>query len=225
VIIKQWSKGENKMKIIAVNGSPRKNWNTHILLTKALEGAQEAGAQTELINLYDLEYKGCQSCLACKVKTGTRERRCVVTDGLLPVLDQIHSCDGFILGSPIYLGDVTAMMRALWERLIFQYLSYDDYAKRLFERKIKTAFIYTMNVPEAALSEFGYDRVFQSYDQMLRRCFGSAEYMISTETLQVTDYNKYHMASFNEEERKKRREEIFPTDCEKAYQLGKSLAN
>lgn len=41
------------MKIIAVNGSPRKNWNTHILLCKALDGAKAVGAQTELINLYD----------------------------------------------------------------------------------------------------------------------------------------------------------------------------
>ncbi len=45
------------MKIIAVNGSPRKSWNTHILLNKALEGAQSVGADTELINLYDLDYK------------------------------------------------------------------------------------------------------------------------------------------------------------------------
>lgn len=56
------------MKIIAVNGSARKNRNTSILLKKALEGAESTGAQIELVNLYDLEYKGCTGCLGCKVK-------------------------------------------------------------------------------------------------------------------------------------------------------------
>ncbi len=48
--------------------------------------------------------------------------------------------------------------------------------------------------------------------------------MAATETLQMNDYSKYHMASFNEADRKKRREEVFPIDCEKAYELGKSIA-
>ncbi len=51
------------LKIIAVNGSPRKNWNTHTLLSKSLEGAESAGSQTEIVNLYDLDYKGCISCM------------------------------------------------------------------------------------------------------------------------------------------------------------------
>lgn len=71
------------MNVIAVNGSPRKNWNTHILLGKALEGAKDAGAQTELVNLYDLEYKGCISCLACKLKNGKSLGRCALNDGLI----------------------------------------------------------------------------------------------------------------------------------------------
>ncbi len=50
------------MKVIALNGSPRKNFNTGTLLKKALEGAESEGADTELINLYDLDYKGCNSC-------------------------------------------------------------------------------------------------------------------------------------------------------------------
>lgn len=54
------------MKVLAINGSPRKTWNTATVLTKALEGAASQGAQTELIHLYDLNYKGCISCFACK---------------------------------------------------------------------------------------------------------------------------------------------------------------
>lgn len=56
------------MKVIAINGSPRKNWNTHKLLNAALEGAKSMGAETEIIHLYDLNYTGCRSCFACKRK-------------------------------------------------------------------------------------------------------------------------------------------------------------
>lgn len=62
------------VKALFVNGSPRKQWNTAQLLQKALEGAQEAGAEVGMVNLYDrnLNYKGCMSCFACKVKVGRR---------------------------------------------------------------------------------------------------------------------------------------------------------
>lgn len=53
------------MKVIFINGSPRKGWNTHKLLESAMKGAADAGAETELIHLYDYEYKGCISCFAC----------------------------------------------------------------------------------------------------------------------------------------------------------------
>jgi multimeric flavodoxin WrbA len=54
------------MKVIAINGSPRKKWNTAKLLNKVLEGAESQEAEIELVNLYDLEYKGCESCFSCK---------------------------------------------------------------------------------------------------------------------------------------------------------------
>jgi multimeric flavodoxin WrbA len=211
------------MKVIAINGSPRKNWNTHILLSKALEGAQAVGAQTELINLYDLDYKGCYSCFACKEKNGDSMGRCPINDDIKPILDAIHSCDGFILGSPIYLGDVTAMMRALWERLIFQYLNYDDYSKPFINRKIKTAAIFTMNVPEAWLEHTGYDKIIKAYESTLQSYFGHSTHMVSGNTLQVNDYSRYHMATFNEADKKKHREVVFPEECKRAYELGKSI--
>jgi multimeric flavodoxin WrbA len=58
------------MNVLAINGSPRKKWNTATLLNTALEGAASQGAKTEIIHLYDLNYKGCISCFACKLKNG-----------------------------------------------------------------------------------------------------------------------------------------------------------
>jgi multimeric flavodoxin WrbA len=70
VKVKTKIRKDTLMKIIAINGSPRKDWNTGALLKSALEGAASEGAQTEIINLYDLSYKGCISCFACKLAGG-----------------------------------------------------------------------------------------------------------------------------------------------------------
>ncbi len=88
------------MKIIAFNGSPRKNWNTGTLLQKALEGAASQGAETELIHLYDLTYKGCISCFACKTIGGKSYGKCAVQDDdLTPFFSRIEQTDDIVLGS------------------------------------------------------------------------------------------------------------------------------
>jgi len=213
------------MKIIAVNGSPRKDWNTHILLQKALDGAASKGAQTELVHLYDIDYKGCIACLACKRKDAPpKPVRCVVKDGLTPILERIASSDALILGSPIYFGEVTSGMRAFLERFLFQYLSYDKERVPLAPKKIPSAFIYTMGVPEAALDEVGYKVKFAFYKNLLESILGRSETLVVTETLQVKDYGKFNMRMFDEDQRKKRREAVFPKDCEAAFNIGASLS-
>jgi multimeric flavodoxin WrbA len=108
--------------VIAINGSPRKNWNTAMLLEEALKGAASKGADTELIHLYDLDFTGCTSCFACKLKDGKSYGRCAVSDDLTAVLDTIYDADALILGSPIYFGTVTGEMKSFMERLLFPYL-------------------------------------------------------------------------------------------------------
>ena len=101
------------MKIIAFNGSARKTWNTATLLSKALEGAGAQGASTELVHLYDVDFKGCVSCFACKTKGGKSYGKCAVRDGLAPLLQKAEEADAFILGSPIYFGAVTGTVSYL----------------------------------------------------------------------------------------------------------------
>lgn len=210
------------MKVIAINGSPRKNWNTHILLEKALEGAKSKGAEVELFNLYDISYKGCISCMACKLK-GKHLETCAVKDDLLPVLQKIHECDAVILGSPIYFGEVTGEMRSFIERLFFPYISYDQQPPH-FGRTINAAFIYTMNVPEQYISQSGYDQKFAASDAQFKRIFGgNSEYLAVTETLQVSDYSKYAITMFDAAQRYERRETVFKDDCEKAFALGQRM--
>lgn len=117
------------MKVIAVNGSPRKTWNTATLLEHALAGATGSGAETELVHLYDLEFKGCISCFACKKIGGKNYGRCAVNDDLTPILKKISEADALILGTPVYFGAETGEMRSFLERLMFPFLTYTpDYA-------------------------------------------------------------------------------------------------
>ena len=68
------------------------------MLEHALEGAASKGAETRLFHLYDLDYKGCISCFACKKKGGKSLGRCATRDGLTPLLEEIRGTDALILG-------------------------------------------------------------------------------------------------------------------------------
>ena len=211
------------MKVIAVNGSPRKKWNTASLLEKALEGAVSHRAETELIHLYDLNYKGCISCFACKTKGGKSYGKCAVKDDLEPVFKKIEEVDALILGSPIYWGTVTGEMKSFMERLLFQYWPYTDPPKSIFPKKIKTGFIYTMNASEKRIQELGYDQHVGHNERLLKMLFGASESLLSFDTYQFEDYSKVVADRFDPEKKTKRRKEIFPKDCEKAFDMGARL--
>ena len=212
------------MKIIGINGSPRKGWNTHTLVLEALKGAAQGGAQTELVNLYDLHFTGCISCFACKQQTNPAKGHCAVQDDLKPLLEKIEEAHGIIIGSPIYLSEVTAATRAFLERFLFQYLAYNKKQNSLLRKRIKTVLIFTGNVLENHLEPMGYRAKFESYKHLFERFIGDAQVLIATETLQVNDYAKYGMTMFDEAERKKRRKEVFPLDCKRAFEAGAALA-
>jgi multimeric flavodoxin WrbA len=208
------------MKVIAVNGSPRKKWNTAMLLQKALEGAASQGAETEIVHLYDLRFKGCVSCFSCKTKGGKRYGRCGYADGLTPVLERIETVDALILGSPIYLGVTTGEMRSFMERLIFPYFTYTDPVQSLFPKKIKTGFIYTMNVTAAEMHKRGYDWHFNLNATYLQTVFGAAESLFCCDTCQFEDYSKVVADRFDADKKIKRRQAVFPQECRKAYEMG-----
>jgi multimeric flavodoxin WrbA len=211
------------MKVIAVNGSPRKQWNTATLLNKALEGAASQGAETELIHLYDLDFKGCKSCFACRLKGGKSYGRCAQRDELTPVLDSIDKCDAFVLGSPVYLGTATGEMRCFLERAVYPYLVYDAQRSSLFPRKIKTGFIWTLGANEERMKEMHMDLPIAMTEMTMGRIFGSAESLVVTDTYQFDDYAKY-VCAHDEPGKAKRRKEVFPQDCQKAFDMGARLA-
>ncbi|MHC4321843.1 MAG: flavodoxin family protein [Planctomycetota bacterium] len=208
------------MKVIAFNGSPRKTWNTAMLLEKALEGAASQGAETELIHLYDLNFTGCKSCFGCKIKGGKSYGKCVVKDDLAPILKKIEDADAIILGSPVYYGTASGEMRSFMERLMFPYMTYTDPLKSLFTKKINTGFIYTMNVTEEQMKEYGFNQHFDFNEMVLKIIFGASESLFSFDTYQFKDYSKIVADRFDPEKKAMRRKEVFPNDCQKAFEMG-----
>jgi multimeric flavodoxin WrbA len=212
------------MKVMALNGSPRKEWNTATLLEKALEGAASQGAETELIHLYDLDFKGCKSCFACKTRGGESYGRCAVEDDLAPILQRAAEADAIILGSPFYFGTVSGEMRSFMERLMFPYLAYSGPPRSLFPRKINTGFIYTMNCRQEGMKPSGQEGRVTENERLLQMLFGASESLCSYDTYQFEDYSKVVADLFDPEEKAKRREEVFPKDCEKAFDMGVRFA-
>lgn len=102
------------MNLIAVNGSPRPQGNTNMLLKTVCEPLEAAGIGTRIIQLAGTNLRGCTACMKC---VENKNRRCVIdSDPLNEILQQIYSADGLVLGSPTYFADVTAEMKAFIDR-------------------------------------------------------------------------------------------------------------
>ena len=206
-------------KIVAVNAGPRKGWNTDTLIDEAIKGAESQGATVQKFDLFRLEkYTGCISCFGCKKEKF--KGHCVVKDGLTPVLDAIREADGLIIGSPNYLSEVTASFRALYERLIFQNLTYNVETPCCNEHPIPVLFIMTSNAPDNM-----YLGLVNNYKQVLSNFVGPTEVLVSGNTLQLKDYSKtdWEWTLFDPEAKKQRHETVFPKECEKAFEMGADL--
>ncbi|AWK52955.1 flavodoxin [Clostridium beijerinckii] len=217
------------MKVYAINGSPRKNKNTATLLQKALDGVKEAAKdkeiETEIINLYDLNYTGCKSCFACKRLGSKSYGKCAVKDDIQEVLEKLSQADGLIFGSPIYFGTITGQLQSFLERLLFPYLVYDETYSTIAPKKMPTAFIYTMNAPEEFMDKIGYLSTFNKFESTLGRILTKPLVMYSNNTYQFDDYSKYKSTAFSEEAKAAHRKIQFPLDCQKAFELGANLIN
>lgn len=208
-------------RIIAVNAGPRKGWNTDTLIEEAAKGAESVGAQVERFDLFRLEkYTGCISCFGCKKEKN--KGHCVCRDGLMPVLDAIRESDGLIIGSPNYLSELTASFRALYERLIFQNLTYNMETPCCNEHPIPVLLIMTSNAPDT-----GYLNLLRNYQQTLSGFVGPTEVFVSGNTLQLRDYSKtdWPWTMFDPEAKQARHETVFPRERGRVFEMGAELVS
>ncbi len=209
------------MKIVAVNAGPRKGWNTDTLITEASKGAEAAGAEVVRFDLFRLEkYTGCISCFGCKKEKF--KGHCICRDGLTPVLDAIREADALIIGSPNYLSELTASFRALYERLIFQNLTYNKENPCCNTHPIPVLMIMTSNAPDTM-----YSGMLKNYQQVFNGFVGPTDVLVSGNTLQLKDYSKtdWEWTLFDPEEKQKRHDTVFPEECAKAFEMGRKLAD
>ena len=206
-------------KVIAINGSPRKNYNTAALLQEALRGAADAGAETELIHLFDLDYQGCVSCFGCKRTATADAKKCFRTDGLTEVLTKLDDADVLLLGSPIYFFDVTGAVRNLVERLCFPRISYNAGPRTVPAKPMNCGLIFTQNHP----ADDTFAGTYTAMANAMRVLGGKVEQLVAGETYQFDDYSKYACSRFDEAERRRIRDEEFPKRLAEAYEMGKRL--
>ena len=207
-------------KIIVIDGGPRKTFNTASMLKKFAEGAASVSSEIEVktVRLYGLDYKGCMSCMACKIK-GKASNICKFKDALTPVLEEIAGADGLVLGSPNYFGEVTAQMRAFLERLAFPRLSYNDYSITA-PKRMPVVLVETQNGSENANNCNGYG----SMEHCITQALGAPEKLFAYNTYQVKNYDNYELRGFSEPAKRQYREEHWEKDLQAAFDAGRRMA-
>lgn len=137
------------MKIIGIDGSPRKNGNTEKLLKKVLAGAEEAEGTIEYLKLADLTINHCRGCGTCRASG-----ECVMQDDMDRVVESIQQSNVIVMGSPVYAWQVSGHTKVFMDRLCR--LLTPKYESRLNGPK-KIAFVYTQGNPDADLFKPYFD--------------------------------------------------------------------
>ncbi len=215
------------MKVLGINGSARKNWNTATLVQKALDGAASAGAETELINLYDEPRKGCLECFACKRKGSDDVMLCAIRDNMRPLLEKALAADVIVVGSPNFFGYPSGMVRAFIERFLYPLSSYElvdgKFVRKLGKRIIPAGLIFTMNSDDEYYKLGGYETSLGMTRSNVEHVLGYAEQYNSYDTLQFKDYSKMDANFFDADAKMKQHETQFPIDEQKCFEMGARL--
>ena len=123
------------MKVVAINGSPRKNGNTAMLIDTVLAELIKAGIETEHLQLGGKKIHGCMACMKCFEK---RNKRCSIENDILnELLAKMIEADGIIIGSPTYFANVTSDVKALIDRAGFVAIANGQ----MFQRKVGAAVV------------------------------------------------------------------------------------
>lgn len=118
------------MKVIAFNGSPRKDGNTSKLIRYTFDELKKEDIDTELVHIGGQRIQGCTACMKC---FDNKDKQCIINDDIVnDCIEKMLQADGIILGSPTYFADVTTEMKALIDRTGFVAKANDD----MFKRKI-----------------------------------------------------------------------------------------
>lgn len=216
-------------RVLAIN-TARKNHNTAIMLSKALEGARSVGATTELLHLQDYNVNGCKGCMACKKLKNVPPKTCLQRDDLTPILEKcVYNADSVIVGAPIYFWQPSGIFRSFSERLLYPYFIYGaPLGKNYFPRKDqKWGLIFTMGAPKSMIDDFTETKNGKDSMEPLAGAYkaltGNCETLKIYMTYHVKDFKGFQLDCLNDPERKVYHEQTWEKDLQKAYEMGKRL--
>lgn len=211
------------MRIVIINSSPRRNGNTAKLCDAFCKGVVATSTNPDITTIFlnELNFKGCQSCFACKLRGSKQYGKCSLNDDLAPILEAVSRADCFVVASPVYLMDVNSSAKAFLERLCFSLGSYESGYRSLATKKVDVVTIYTMNTKK----EFAPVGAMDNVDMFLGHIFSTPQRLCSYDTYQFSDYSKYVVDVFDEVEKVKQRDTEFSKDLQKAYALGAEIGN
>jgi len=150
------------MRVTGFVGSPRKGGNTDHLVQRILESVSERGHDTEVIHLNDLNIMGCQACMQCKEKA----LRCAIQDDMQSLYPLIDASDVMLLGSPIYMGNITGLMKTFIDRW-YTYTGATD------EKKLAAGKRIFLVLPYGRVEEGLFDPVAKQLGQVFKYLFAA----------------------------------------------------
>ena len=151
------------MKIIGFIASPRKEGNTAWVVKKILEGAKEQGTETEVWYSSELDIKPCIGCLGC-----VQSDQCVVNDDMQKLYHALKEADALVLGSPVYMGQMSAQAKTFTDRLFAQITP--RFSPKFKEENAgkKLALVFTQGNPDSGM--------FQTYFDYTKKMFQLLEF-------------------------------------------------
>jgi len=152
------------MKVMGFNASPRKNGNTAWVINKILE---KSNVKTEFYNFADLNIKPCQGCSGCH-KDGSNG--CVINDDMQKLYKELETTDTLILGTPIYMGQMTAQAKTFIDRLFAHILPRFSPHYKEKEKKINLILVFTQGNPDK--------NKFQVYIEYTKQMFQLLEFEV-----------------------------------------------
>ena len=140
------------MKIIGFIASPRKEGNTAWVVNKILEGAKEQGAKTQVWHFNDLDIKPCKGCLGC-----VQSDKCAINDDMQKIYDALAQADALVLGSPVYMGQMTAQAKIFTDRLFAQITP--RFSPKFKEKNAgkKLVLVFTQGNPDTSMFQLYFD--------------------------------------------------------------------
>lgn len=141
------------MKILGISGSPRVGGNTDAMVKMVLEGARSAGSETTFLQLKRLEFKGCQACMYCR-----ENDTCALNDDMTKIYSEIESADALVIGSPVYMFQMTAKAKAFMDRL-FPYHN-SDHSSKVSK---PTVLVFSQDTPNAEAFKPYFEHTAKAY--------------------------------------------------------------